>query len=211
MTQQILDTGTLEAYPSTNRLRVFRQVWRGTQIIDQAASHSRATLLEQMRTINNLLNAQTHSGTFAQSASLTTADLIWPWQKPGQPFDLLTVYSELLDLAVRNVAALSSIAIPDEHLADERLTIEDAVIRAFGYLPHVVAIYSDTFRAELTFKVFIDSETYSDELMEALLDREIQLLTEFPKRPMGFRYIPLVLSEPHRDGVRDGAKLIYEA
>ena len=80
----------------------------------------------------------------------------------------------------------------------------------FATVPEVALIYSDRFRLEYTFSVFVRGDQYNDVLMDAMLDRELRLVNRFAPLPIMFHYLPYVPGTLRREMVRQAARLIFE-
>jgi len=105
----------------------------------------------------------------------------------------------------------SSLAGQDLEAAFEwRPLLEQAVVSEFATLPEVALVYSDRFRSEYTFSVFVRGDQYNDVLMDAMLDRELRLVNRFAPLPIMFHYLPYVPGTLRREMVRQAARLIFE-
>jgi len=105
----------------------------------------------------------------------------------------------------------SSFAEQDEEATLERQPqLEQAVVGEFANVLQVALIYSDRFRSEYTFSIFVRGDRYSDVLMDALLDRELRLVKRFAPRPITFHYLPYVPGAFRRELIRQAARLIFE-
>lgn len=105
----------------------------------------------------------------------------------------------------------SSLAEQDlEATCEWRPQLEQAVVGEFATVPEVALIYSDRFRSEYTFSVFVRGDQYNDVLMDAVLDRELRLVKRFAPLPIMFHYLPYVPGTFHRELIRQAAKLIFE-
>lgn len=88
--------------------------------------------------------------------------------------------------------------------------LDQAVVGEFANVPEVALIYSDRFRSEYTFFVFVRGDQYNDVLMDALLDRELRLVKRFAPLPVTFHYLPYLTGAPRRELIRQEARLIFE-
>ncbi len=93
-------------------------------------------------------------------------------------------------------------------LAVERQRLNEDAICEFGLVPQVDAIYTDRFRSEDVFTVFVSGDTYDDRVMDMLIDCELALMKRFPSRRIAFHYLPQVDPGAHQM-VRSAARLIF--
>ncbi|MGD0877788.1 MAG: hypothetical protein ABSA01_06540 [Anaerolineales bacterium] len=77
---------------------------------------------------------------------------------------------------------------------------EQEVVKTFSDIFELKVIYLERNQSTFSFKIFIMSKAYNDSLMDRLLDRELNLLQNFPNISMEFQYIPY-----HQDPVKVGA------
>jgi len=91
-----------------------------------------------------------------------------------------------------------------------RLQLEQAVVGEFAAVPEVALVYSDRYRSEYMFSVFVRGDRYNDVLMDALLDCELRLVRHFAPLPIMFHYLPYVPGALRREMVSQAARLIFE-
>ncbi len=97
----------------------------------------------------------------------------------------------------------------EETSSEQQLQLEQAVVSEFGAIPEVALIYSDCFRAERIFTIFLEGDQYDDELMDRLLDRELRLVKRFSPRLITFHYQPYISGASRRELIRESAQLIF--
>jgi hypothetical protein len=93
---------------------------------------------------------------------------------------------------------------------DWRAVAEQQAVIEFGAVSEVALIYSDSFKAEQMFMVFVKGDQYNDALMDKLLDRELQLLDALQSRPIAVHYFPYTAETSPRSLIRESAKLIFQ-
>lgn len=97
----------------------------------------------------------------------------------------------------------------EERALEQQIQLEQAVVSEFGAIPEVALIYSDRFRAERIFTIFMEGDQYDDDLMDHLLDREVRLVKRFSARLITFHYQPYIPGAPRRELIRESAHLIF--
>jgi hypothetical protein len=97
-----------------------------------------------------------------------------------------------------------------EATCEWRLQLEQAVVGEFAAVPEVALVYSDRYRAEYMFSIFVRGDRYNDVLMDALLDCELRLVKHLAPQPIMFHYLPYVPGALRREMVSQAARLIFE-
>ena len=92
---------------------------------------------------------------------------------------------------------------------DTDLVLEQAIVSEFGVLSDVAMIYIEKFRSEFIFKIFVRADSYNDELMDLLLEREFDLLEQYSDLLMTFHYLPHTMAASAKGFVSETAKLIF--
>ncbi len=116
-------------------------------------------------------------------------------------------------VALLNVAAwlnVSFVELQTETTSGYQFHLEQAVVGEYAAVAEVAFIYSDRFRSEYVFTIFIRGEQYNDALMDTLLDHELRLVKRFAPLPLSFHYLPYVPGAVRRELVRQAARLIFE-
>ena len=93
---------------------------------------------------------------------------------------------------------------------DWRTVAEQQAVIEFGAVSKVALIYSDSFKAEQMFMVFVKGDQYNDALMDKLLDRELRLLDALQSRPIVVHYFPYTAETLPHSLIRESAKLIFQ-
>ena len=130
---------------------------------------------------------------------------------PSQSSEAISALENVIKQA--DLPALSGLRLVDPpQIAVEVLPrlVEQAVLGEFAAVPEVALIYSDRFRAEHLFTLFVQGDEYDDALMDRLLDRELRLIKRFASRPMMFHYLPHVPNGSRHELMRETARLIFE-
>ena len=105
---------------------------------------------------------------------------------------------------------LPAVSLPVYAPADWRAVAEQQAVIEFGAVSEVALIYSDSFKAEQMFMVFVKGDQYNDALMDKLLDRELRLLDAFQSRPIAVHYFPDTPETSPHSLIRESAKLIFQ-
>jgi hypothetical protein len=116
-------------------------------------------------------------------------------------------------VALLNVAAWLDapfVELQTETTSGYQFHLEQAVVGEYAAVAQVAFIYSDRFRAEYVFTIFVRGEQYDDTLMDTLLDHELHLVKRFAPLPLSFHYLPYVPGAVRRELVRQAAQLIFE-
>jgi len=88
-------------------------------------------------------------------------------------------------------------------------TFEGDVINDFKTIHEVKEIYTQYYRSEKIFIIFIASAKYNDELMNTLLDKEINILDKYPNRSLSFKYIPFISFDESKVYISQDAVELY--
>jgi len=136
----------------------------------------------------------------------------WPgWPASQTSLELMSIGREQILSLLNQTAWRVSTLTPSvqETRLEQHIKLEQAVVSEFGAVPEVSLIYSDHFRAERIFTIFVEGDQYDDNLMDHLLDRELRLVKRFSPRPITFHYQPYIPSASHRELIRESAQLIF--
>lgn len=107
------------------------------------------------------------------------------------------------------IQALSSAEIFNSLSLLRREEIELIIAGKLKDVSEITAIYTQRYRAELQIIVFLNSETYNNELMYRLLDIEYDLQQQIRDPLLAFSYIPKIYQN-RREIVHPNANLIFE-
>jgi len=107
------------------------------------------------------------------------------------------------------IQALSSAEIFNSFSLLRREEIELIIAGKLKNLKEITAIYTQRYKTELQILVFLNSETYDNELMYRLLDVEYDLQQQIRDPLLAFSYIPKIY-ENRREIVHPNANLIFE-
>ncbi len=114
----------------------------------------------------------------------------------------------LLNMCLWNDLPIHS--LPVYAPADWHTVAEQQAVIEFGTVSEVALVYSDHFKAEQIFTIFVKGDHYNDALMDKLLDRELRLLDALQSRPIAVHYFPFTAETSTHSLIRESAKLIFQ-
>lgn len=121
------------------------------------------------------------------------------------PYLTLASTSEVTD---NNPHAQVLRKIFDDEALPEQEVLEYYLAQEFSDIEEVDSIYVDGVQDEVIVTVLLSNQKYDDSLMDALLDRELNILCKFQDLVPDFRYVPL-LNRERDECVTENARLVY--
>lgn len=104
---------------------------------------------------------------------------------------------------------INSLAGTYELAPSHDIILEQAVVKEYAVVPEVTRIYTEKSQAVYIFEVFMKSSSYSDGLMDILLEKEYNILEHHPRLAIAFHYFPCNTEMPLKGCVAETAKLIF--
>jgi len=92
---------------------------------------------------------------------------------------------------------------------DAEIILEQEVVSEYAAYKNVTAIYIEKFKSSIIFKIFYNSESYDDELIDKMLESEYLLLEGYPEQKIFFHYFPYSENVRLKGYVSEHAKLIF--